>query len=196
VTRRLVLLGGSAGTGKTTLARSLAAELGAGWLQLDSLWLAMKAGAGQGTAAYDLLDIDGRMRREDESDEAVLGAHVAAAEKVCSVLPTVLPLELQTHEVLVADGAWLLPSFVSGLSLPGCEVSAVYVTHTNVPGVADALAPRLEGRPPEERHLRTNRRIHQYGVWLAEQALAHDLPVVGALPFDTLHSRVRSALSL
>ena len=39
---------------KTLLARSLARELGAGWLQLDSIWLAIKAGAGAGSAAYDL----------------------------------------------------------------------------------------------------------------------------------------------
>jgi 2-phosphoglycerate kinase len=194
VTRRLFLLGGSAGTGKTTLARRLAGDLGAGWLQLDSLWLAMKVGAGKGTAAYDLLDIDGRMRREDGSDEDVLAAHVAAAEKVCSVLPTVLPLELQTHEALVVDGAWLLPSFVAGVSLPDCQVAGVYVTHTDESGVAEALAPRLEGRPPEEHHRRMNRRIHEYGVWLAEQARAHNLPVVEALPFDTLLSRVKSVL--
>ena len=196
MTRRLVLLGGSAGTGKTTLARGLAAELGAGWLQLDSLWLAMKVGAGEGTAAYDILDIDRRMGRDDESDEQVLAGHIRAAEKVCSVLPTVLPLELQAHEALVVDGAWLVPSFVAGLSLSDCEVSAVYVTHTDESGVAETLASRLGGRRPEERHLRMNRRIHQYGAWLTEQARAHGLPVVEALPFDTLLHRARAVLSL
>ena len=194
--RRLVLVGGSAGTGKTTLARGLAAELRAGWLQLDSLWLAMKVGAGEGTAAYDILDIDGRMGRDEESDEEVLAGHIRAAEKVCSVLPTVLPLELQAHEALVVDGAWLVPSFVAGLSLSDCEVSAVYVAHTDESGVAETLASRLGGRRPEERHLRMNRRIHQYGAWLTEQARAHGLPVVEALPFDTLNSRVNSALRL
>lgn len=196
MTRRLVLVGGSAGTGKTTLARGLAAELGAGWLQLDSLWLAMKVGAGEGTAAYDILDIDGRMGRDDETDEQVLAGHIRAAEKVCSVLPTVLPLELQAHEALVVDGAWLVPSFVAGLSLSDCEVSAVYVTHTDESGVAETLASRLGGRRPEERHLRMNRRIHQYGAWLTEQARAHGLPVVEALPFDTLLHRARAVLSL
>jgi 2-phosphoglycerate kinase len=193
---RLFLVGGSAGSGKTTLARSLADELRAGWLQLDSIWLAMKVGAGEGSAAYDLLDIDGRMRRDDEPDDVVLDAHVAAAEKVCSVLPTVLPLELQTHQTLIVDGAWLVPSFVAALSLPDCAVSAVYVTHADESGVAEALAPRLEGRSPEERHHRMNRRIHQYGAWLADQARAHGLPVVEALPFDTLLHRAKGALSI
>ena len=94
VTRRLFLVAGSAGSGKSTLAKALAHELDAGWLQLDSIWLAMKVAAGEGTPAQDVLDIDRRMRREDEADDDVLAAHVAASGEVCRALPTVLGLEL------------------------------------------------------------------------------------------------------
>jgi hypothetical protein len=64
--------------------------------------------AGEGTPARDVLDIDSRMRWEDESDDDVLAAHVAASVEVCRALPTVLDLELQAHPRLVVDGAWLL----------------------------------------------------------------------------------------
>ena len=74
VTRRLFLVAGSAGSGKSTLANALAHELDAGWLQLDSIWLAMKVAAGEDTPARYVLDIDRRMRREDEADEDVLAA--------------------------------------------------------------------------------------------------------------------------
>jgi 2-phosphoglycerate kinase len=110
VTRRLFLVAGSAGSGKSTLAKALAYELDAGWLQLDSIWLAMKVAAGTGTPAHDLLDVDLRMRREEEADEDVLVAHIAASGEVCRALPKVLGLELEAHERLVVDGAWLLPS--------------------------------------------------------------------------------------
>ena len=83
VTRRLFLVAGSAGSGKSTLAKALARELDAGWLQLDSIWLAMKVAAGEGTPARDILDIDRRMCREDEADDEVLAAHVAASGDVC-----------------------------------------------------------------------------------------------------------------
>jgi 2-phosphoglycerate kinase len=96
-------------------------------LQLDSIWLAMKVAAGEGTPARDVLDIDRRMRREDEADDNVLAAHVAASGAVCRALPTVLGLELQAHERLVVDGAWLLPSFVTELELLDTDVRAVYL---------------------------------------------------------------------
>jgi 2-phosphoglycerate kinase len=194
VTRWLFLVAGSAGSGKSTLAKALAHELHAGWLQLDSIWLAMKVAAGDGTPTHDVLNIDRRMRREDEADDDVLAAHVAASGEVCRALPTVLGLELQAHERLVVDGAWLLPSFVTELELPDTEVSAVYVVQRTEADVEAALIPRRGGLPLEDRHRLMNRRIFQYGAWLADEARAHDLPVVEALPFESLLNRARAAL--
>jgi hypothetical protein len=39
-----------------------------------------------------------------------------------------------------------------------------------------------------------NRRIFQYGAWLADQARRHGVPVVDALPFESLPDRARAAL--
>ena len=39
-----------------------------------------------------------------------------------------------------------------------------------------------------------NRRIFQYGAWLADEARAYDMPVVEALPFESLLDRARTAL--
>ena len=194
VTRRLFLVAGSAGSGKSTLAKALAHELDAGWLQLDSIWLAMKVAAGEGTPGRDVLDIDHRMRREDDADDDVLAAHIAASGEVCRALPTVLGLELQAHERLVVDGAWLLPSFVTELELPDTEVRAVYVVQRTEADVEAALIPRRGGLPLKDRHRLMNRRIFQYGAWLADEARAHDLPVVEALPFESLLDRARAAL--
>jgi 2-phosphoglycerate kinase len=195
MSKRLFLVGGSAGAGKTAVARALAADLGAGWLQLDTVWIAMKAAAGRGTPEFDRLDVAGRMSRGHESDEELLAAHIAASEAVCKVLPEVLAFELDARPVMVADGAWLLPSFVAGLRLPGTEVRCVFLRHADVDGVAAALAPRLEGRAPQARHHRMNRLSWQYGAWVSEQAAACGLPVLDSLPFTTLADRARAALA-
>ncbi|MFL6135421.1 MAG: hypothetical protein ACJ72A_21640 [Nocardioidaceae bacterium] len=193
--KRLILVAGSAGSGKTTVAQTLARDLGAGVLQIDTVWIAMKA-ASRGSSMFSLLDVAGRMRHGGDSDKDVLAAHVAASEAVCAVLPEVFAFELETRPLLVADGAWLLPSFITGLELPDTEVRCVFLQHADVDGVANALAPRLGGRPPQERHLRMNRQIWQYGAWVCEQARVRDLSVVDSSPFATLADRARAALAL
>jgi predicted ATP-dependent serine protease len=42
VKRRLLLIGGAAGIGKSTVAHTLATRHDAAWLQLDTLWIAMR----------------------------------------------------------------------------------------------------------------------------------------------------------
>jgi 2-phosphoglycerate kinase len=196
MTRRLLLVGGSAGSGKSTVARSLASQLGAGWLQLDTVWVALKAAAETGTPAYDQLAVDQRMADENDSDEAILTALVAAAETVCRVLPEVFAFELATHDVLVGDGAWLVPSFVAGLALDETDVAAIYLQHASPEGVTTALAPRLAGRDRQARHVRVDRRIWQYGDWLAAEARRHGFPVLDPLPFDSLDARAAYALGI
>src|SRR3712207_1057290 len=135
MSRRLILIGGSAGSGKTSVARTLSGQLGAGWLQLDTVWIAMRAAAEQRSPAFELLDVAGRMRRGGDSDDELLAAHVAASQAVCAVLPAVFNFEVDTHSVVVADGAWLLPSFVAALELPRTEVRCVFLQHADVNGV-------------------------------------------------------------
>ena len=194
--KRLILIGGSAGSGKTTVAQTLAGSLGAGWLQLDTVWIAMKAAADQGSPAFSLLDVAGRMHRGGDSDEDLLAAHIAASQAVCDVLPEVFSFELDTHQVLVADGAWLLPSFIAGLDLPDTEVRCIFLQHADEDGVAAALGSRLGDGQLEARHMRMNRQIWQYGAWVCERARDRDLSVLDSRPFATLTDRARAALAL
>ena len=134
------------------------------------------------------------MADPDRSDEEAKAAFVAASEVICRVLPEILAFELDAKSALVADGAWLLPDFVAHLTLPGTDIRSVFLHHVDGAGVAAALEPRLEGRPPLDRHRVANRRIWQCGEWICEQARVHGLTVMDCLPFEDLTHRVLESL--
>jgi nucleoside-diphosphate-sugar epimerase len=59
-------------------------------------------------------------------------------------LPAVLALELEAHERLVVDGAWLLPSFVAELELPDTADVVAHDAGRPAPG-AEAAHPPATG---------------------------------------------------
>ena len=82
----------------------------------------------------------------------------------------------------------------NGVELPNTEVRAVYVVQHTEADVEAALIPRRGGLPLEDRHRLMNRRIFQYGAWLADEARARSAGRRGA-SFESLLDRARAALA-
>jgi len=118
--RRLLLIGGAAGTGKSTVARTLAARLSATWLQLDTLWIAMRDAAPQNSKERALLDIDQRIRAQAEPAEVLLDHHIAASEAVCAALPW----HAESTRLAWLYGNWLADQ-AEQVALPGRVVPTV-----------------------------------------------------------------------
>ena len=135
------------------------------------------------------------VRREDESDRRRAGRPCRRVGRGVSRVADGARPRAQAHARLVVDGAWLLPSFVTGLELPDTEVRSVYVVQRTEADVEAALIPRRGGLLLEHRHRLMNRRIFPVRRLAGRKARAHDLPVVEALPFESLLDRARAALS-
>jgi 2-phosphoglycerate kinase len=193
VSRRLLLVGGSAGTGKSTVARTVATRIGAGWLQLDTLWIAMRDAAPRESEERRRLDIDRRIREQAEPAEALLAHHIAASALVCAALPQALAFELQTHATVVADGAWLLPDFVSGLDLPGFDIASVFLHESDRGQLERAMSSRRDVVMVAPWHAESVRLAWLYGNWLADQARAAALPVIASRPYETAPDRALAA---
>jgi 2-phosphoglycerate kinase len=186
----LLLVGGSAGTGKSTVARTVATRIGAAWLQLDTLWIAMRDAAPGDSEEHRRLDIDRRIREQAGPAEALLAHHIAASVMVCAALPHALAFELQTHPILVADGAWLLPEFVSVLELADVDIASVFLHESDRAQLERAMTSRRDVPMVAQWHAESVRLAWLYGNWLADQARAASLPVVASRPYETAPDRV------
>jgi 2-phosphoglycerate kinase len=190
VKRRLLLIGGAAGTGKSTVARTLATRLNAAWLQLDTLWIAMRDAAPQNSKERAILDIDQRIRAQAEPADVLLDHHIAASEAVCAALPHALAFELQTHLTVVADGAWLLPEFATQLDLDDVSIRSVFLREAALQQVARAMSSRRGFAMVAAWHAESARVAWLYGNWLADQAGRVGLPVVPSRPYATAADRI------
>ena len=190
-------IGGGAGVGKTTAARALAARLGAGWLQLDTVWLALLEGAEPGSARRDALDVRsavrGAVRAGPVDPDALLARQIAAAGLVEEVLPTVLAFEAAAHRHLVIDGSWLTPAGVARLAAD-LPVRAACLHEADPVAVRRAMDTRRAGAHPRPWHDAMAHLGWTYGQWVAEQAQAAGQPVLPARHFATALDRLGVAL--
>jgi 2-phosphoglycerate kinase len=195
--RRLYLVGGSAGAGKTTTCRLLAHELEAGWLQIDTVWLALEDAFPPGSDEHTLLSIDERIRKQQGSVEDLVEQQVRAAAFVCKALRRALMFELEAHRTVVADGAWLLPAYMAGLELENTAVAGAILHEPDRDEVKAAMASRrTKARMVAPWHDLSATVSWQFGNRMAQEAAPLGIPVVAARPRDTLVSRLKLALAL
>lgn len=193
---RLLLIGGSSGAGKTTVARRLATSLGAGWLQVDTIWIALRAAAQPGTPEHAAFDIDRRIKSGEEPADMLVAAHLLACELVCRTLPDVLAFELRTHRTVVADGAWLTPPFMASFRPEQVDVSAVVIHEPEQAEVLRAMrtrSPFPSTMPWQRRGAEVSWRL---GDRLASQARELGVPVVPARPRSELLERASAVLGV
>ncbi|MGE0598360.1 MAG: AAA family ATPase [Dehalococcoidia bacterium] len=192
--RNLILLGGSAGAGKSTVARALVRELDAGWLQIDTLWLVLQDSTAPRSEAREILRIDERIREARDSADELVESQYQAAKMVCSALQRGFLFELQAHETVVADGAWLLPEYMANLELADVTVRGAVHFEADKEEVRRAMMSRRTSKMVSAWHELSTTVSWQFGNRVAEEARRCEIPVVEALPRETLFERVKAAL--
>jgi predicted kinase len=184
VTWFVLLIGGSSGVGKTTAAAEIARRLGAAWLMVDDLRLALER---SGVPIPD-------STRVEEVDAP--GGLVAIGEAVSPAIEVVIENHVDQRIPVVIEGDGILPSLLERPSVRaragGGRVRAVFVHEPDPEALLANLVARGADGWREDLGWYARRSI-AHGEWLKREAERRGLPTVAARPLDTLAARIVAA---
>ncbi len=190
---KVLLIGGGAAVGKTTVAKEIAARYGASILPVDAIWFALKAGTDP--ADYPAFHYF------EPPDEEVCGLppevlcerHVKSAEAISETMSAVLEFYLWEQSPAVIEETWITPAAAARWMRRFEGVRAVFIHEPDAGQVLAAMLARA-GRDTPRRRV-TSKVFWLFGNWVREQALAEGMPVVDAPPRTTMTERVLAAIS-
>ena len=189
---QVLVIGGGAAVGKTTVAAALAASHGASVFPVDTVWLALKA-------ATDPVSHP-ELHYIDPSDEelARLGAeywcerHIESAEAISEAMDPVIEYYLWEPRPVIVEGAWITPAAAARWSRQHEDVRAVFIQEPDADEVLAAMVARSGGLTPRKKA--SSKFCWLLGNWVREEALDEGVPVIEASPHTTLAERVRAAI--
>lgn len=198
----LVVLGAS-GTGKSTAAQQIARAVGATWLQVDDLRLALqfsRVALPQGTDQLYFFDTtpDIWTRPVDELLRAFIGVTTVMAPAVRvvidSYLVTGVPIVIEGDGVLplLVDDPVLRPWVESGM-LRFCCLAAESRAELAENMVQRGRGDHLHDRERVALQVNTNLAFNN---WLVRSSRELRIPVVASRPFDTLIDRIEEAITV
>jgi len=190
---RVLLIGGSSGTGKTTIAQQLAEFYGYSVVLVDDLRLAAQAIISaeqhpdlhvflrQGTTAYD-------------SAEAYRDGLITVAQVMLPAIRMVVDHHIAVDAPIIIEGDGILPQLIT--SGDKSRVQAVFLHEPDETIILNNMLRRRRGFEKTER---AQQRIQArgsglYGEWLKSKAEKQGVSVIDARPFETLLERVKTAV--
>jgi 2-phosphoglycerate kinase len=198
---RVLFIGGSSSTGKSTLALTLARRFDAHYFDADVLFVTLRNVLPPG-AAPDGLHVQDEVFWSQPPD-ALIHLYLQLDTYICRVLETVVSFHHRKQRRLVLEGTWLLPAFTiqgtyDSLNLTG-QTRCLFLYE---PDADELEVRRLARADPWDRTfaddvmLNISTMRHRYGLVLKRQAEALNLPVLTSRPFGTLLDRALTALGI
>lgn len=197
----VLLIGGSSGTGKTTVSAEIGRRFDASWLQVDDLRLALQ---------------HTRVRLPRESDalsfftdtpgvwelppERLRDGLIAVGEAMAPAIEIVVENHVATDAPVVIEGDGILPSLLARPALrhrlADGRVRAVLLAEPDEEVILANMLARGRGIAGQsDPALRTQAQANRlFGRWLADEAARFGLPVLESRPWTELADRIDGAL--
>ena len=195
---RVLLIGGSSGTGKTRIREQIGKSLGLPWMQVDDLRMALQHSDVRLPARTDDLYYFVRTPEVWQRSPQELCNGLIGVGRVMQVpLEMVIDHHVGLNFPIVIEGDGILPSILSRPLVTGLAplVRAVFIVEPDEAVLSRNIAER--GRhvaaPSAGGLMRETRTSWLFGQSLAQSAMQFGLPVVCPQPWETLGDRVLEA---
>lgn len=206
--RRILLIGGSSGVGKTSVAQRLGRRLAFSHVLVDDIRIAIQS-VTTPAEKPDLHRFHGPDFLSRMSAQQFVDGLIAVGRAITPALHTIVShhLAVDVAGPLLLEGDGILPALaasqdfadVRGTRLPDISrrVASVFLIEPD----ADVLlenqlqrSPTFYGGDPEMQRRYTDA-IWRYGQWLRAEAERYGCPTVSPRPFATLEQRILDAIA-
>lgn len=195
----ILLLGGSSGVGKTTVARHIAQHFGISWVQVDDFRMVLERTLQPEQYRGDLHFFHQKDVWQNPP-ELLCQQLIRIAQIVSSALEIVIASHVATATPLVLEGDGILPALAVQKNFTGLEVGEQVRAVFLYEPVKDAIFAAMVQRGRGFEHLTWVEQQVQaeaswlYSLWLYESSVAWKIPVVEARPRDTVVERILTIL--
>ena len=196
----VLLIGGSGGTGKTTLAAAIGRRFEVPWGQVDDFRLALQRITTEAERPELHFFVGGDAVWE-LPPETLRDRLIEVGRVVSRALEIVVSHRLATSQPLVLEGDGILPSLAARRAFVGRqahgEVRSVFLCEDDEKIILTRMRGRGRGFQERAREVQqAQARLNLlYGRWLREEARRRGLPVMAARPNETLSKRVVAAIT-
>lgn len=199
----VLLIGGSSGVGKTSVARQLGRRFGAGWLQVDDLRLALQRSRvilPERTEALYFFEETPQIW--SLPSERLRDGLIALGQVISPAIEVVIENHVDTADPVVIEGDAILPSLVTHPSVraraSNGRVQAVFLVEPEEGVLLADMDVRYRANAQQNeallRSMAHTRWLH--GQWLADEARRYGLPILEPHPWETLAERIVAAVEV
>lgn len=202
----ILLIGGSAGTGKTTLARQLSLHFQVPYFEVDDIRLVMQRTMQKADdpVLFSFLTAE-KSYFDSTPHKQIAGQLYKISRAVWKGLRAVVELHLQQKKPIIIEGDGIVPELLEEFA--GAKIKAVFLYDDKEALYKRELQREKEGdnRPyevsgrdtanPDKWRERYTSVAYLYGQMIQKQAEQHNYPTCKSSPIETLYSRILDELN-
>jgi 2-phosphoglycerate kinase len=191
---KVLLIGGSSGVGKSTIARKFTEYYGIPLMEVDDIRIALQQIVKQEDHPDLFTFIKNQGRLNTYTTHELVEKLIAVGNILTPVLKQIIKKHIIYNEPMVMEGDSILPELISLVSGP--EVRSVFL-YDDKENIEERTKRRSRGGILSEKNFDIEVMLSfRYGEYIKEQAQKKNLNVIQVSPIETVFERILRSISV